>query len=414
MMQRLLVVMIVCMGLVGTTAFAAESANFKIIESSDAILVWTPWAAKWRRAGQGSVLTEGSLIQVPNGVSVSFEPLFKTGFKGLKGKAVIKIIKPVVMRLERDIFRPVELNTSFTDSLADMSKVKVKGDVPTYSDMTEAWSKSALIYSGKSWWQSIQDKFQLNKRSIEVGVQAKEIRLISPPNDVVLEKENMPSRIKIVWRHINQPKPEYQIRLWKKGEDEDEGTLLAVTELDYYTLTVSRSGIYFVQIATEDGNYQSKVHRVTVMTPLDRFFSKTSLDELRDSKEDEIKLLFPKDTMSIVSVNDPSAVQFSWQIHDNLPYEQLEKTELVLFDDDENEVYSSAMTSTHKMLWLKPGGYAWQIRLKARLSGRSEPQTILSKLNSFTISPKKQSTTSYLKRLLVEKRTGSFYLSDGL
>jgi hypothetical protein len=137
--------------------------------------------------------------------------------------------------------------------------------------MSDAWRQAAAILSPDSkldeeTLKQIVAALNKGKKIEEVGVQVEhgKIDFMSPADKQLLLTDQIPYEMRIVWQREKAPLEDlmdYDVYFWRQGEARQK---IGVSRGNRYSVSLKKTGKYFMQVKSADGLYKSKIQAIEV------------------------------------------------------------------------------------------------------------------------------------------------------
>lgn len=393
----------------GKTEAGGRLKKYRILSTVGRVTAWEPWATVWTDVNVGDELWESTLVQIHRGGTFSFELASKEALKGLQGEAIqVKLGTPIVVRLNEDITRQIDLSSYFVPNLPK-DTIKPEGSkLPLFDSIQEAWKRVAAVAAVRDLkMDSLMPS--LNNSESALALRAKHMTLITPTNGQNVLVDKVPSEIRVGWEPVPEANTTYEVRLWRV-EDMRPGPL-ALTQIDHHFVTVNREGPYFVQVTTSDGKYQSDPHQIFVSLPIaGRIKKKTTLAGLASIP---IPLLLPPDGFVYHAKSFPIQLTYEWDLSIEEDTE-FDPTFIFKVTDLAGKKLMETKVEGRRFVgkFAKPGKFKWSVSaVLSKSATDAKAREIMSEPFEFEI--KGPDAIDPIEALLFANKSGVLFLENG-
>jgi len=383
--------------------------KYRIISTVGRVTAWEPFSTAWVDVGPGSVLWESTLVQVHRGGTFSFELESKEALKGIQGEAIqVKLGTPIVVRLNEDITRQIDLGSYFIPNLPKSGKGGEDAQNPIYQSITEAWQRFAAIAAvrGLPVDGLLPD---LNNKESSLALRAKHMELISPASGATVLVQKVPTELRVSWETVPDENTTYEVRLWKL--DEPRPGPIALTQIDHHYITVPREGPFFVQVTTADGKYQSDPHQIFVSLPIaGRIEKQTVVGGLASLP---IPLELPPNGFVYQTKTFPTAITFEWDL--NIEGETEPNFKFTVTDTAGKPLVETPVAGRRFVArFARPGKFKWSVSaVIPPTEGEKKEKTISSATHTFEIRGPSAPDVDPIAEALFANKSQVVYLENG-
>jgi hypothetical protein len=393
-----------------------EDTHFQILEALGTVLLWEPYATKWREAVVGYQVSGETIIQVRANSSAQIQVLNQKGLAGIgKAELSFKVNRPTIGRLNDQYLRSINIEKMFIDKLPDVQELPEEMPGELLSELDEAWNRFAAVFSGD---EVPVKALELSARArpeedFEITVKQKKISILSPGNDSTLSSEKSPVEKYIYWQLEEQTPEEvvFDVFVWEKGRSPTDP--IGTTKESRYKMQL-QPGMYQIQVVSHDKKWGSEVHTVTVLENVGLSESADRLASERSDPEDIsiFQLKSPPDDFNIFTNKDKGRIYFSWNNDQDLKSNR--KFHFVISTDRGQRIFEKMTYDREVSVSLKPGNYRWHVQDADNIdaNGRIVP-TIRSESYIFSVN-KKKTRRNWASKVegLVNGRGGIIYLDQ--
>lgn len=246
--------------------------NFKILSVKGDVSFARPLSGEFRNARDDQIISDGSLLRVGDDSSVMLQAEDNLGREGLGiRRSRVTINVPIILRLSRESFRRIQVNPKMLSQFNSKIKKSTEEKEDVLRKMSEAWRQAAAILSPDSkldeeTLKQIVAALNKGKKIEEVGVSVEhgKIDFLSPANKQLLLTDRVPYDMKIIWQRERAPLQDimdYEVYFWRQGEARQK---IGIAKGNRYTVSVKKTGKYFMQVKSTDGLYRSKIEAIEV------------------------------------------------------------------------------------------------------------------------------------------------------
>lgn len=246
--------------------------NFKILSVKGDVSFARPLSGEFRNARNDQIISDGSLLRVGEESSVMLQAEDNLGREGLGiRRSRVTINLPIILRLSRESFRRIQVNPKMMSQFNSKIKKSTEEKEDILRKMSEAWRQAAAILSPDSkldeeTLKQIVAALNKGKKIEEVGVSVEhgKIDFLSPGDKQLLLTDRVPYEMKIIWQRENAPLQDlmdYEVYFWRQGESRQK---IGIAKGNRYSISVKKTGKYFMQVKSTDGLYKSKIEAFEV------------------------------------------------------------------------------------------------------------------------------------------------------
>jgi hypothetical protein len=246
--------------------------NFKILSVKGSVQFARPLSGEFRNARNDQIISDGSLLRVDEGSSVMLQAEDNLGREGLGiRRSRVTINVPIILRLSRESFRRIQVNPKMMSQFNSKIKKSTDEKEDVLRKMSDAWRQAAAILSPDSkldeeTLKQIVAALNKGKKIEEVGVQVEhgKIDFMSPADKQLLLTDQIPYEMRIVWQREKAPLEDlmdYDVYFWRQGEARQK---IGVSRGNRYSVSLKKTGKYFMQVKSADGLYKSKIQAIEV------------------------------------------------------------------------------------------------------------------------------------------------------
>jgi hypothetical protein len=345
---------------------------YRITDVEGAAYSWEPWSDRWERLEAGSELHEGTLVQVTDGGRIAVAvPQVAEGAEIGTGSSIVRFTAPAVVRLDEGFLRKVKLSSYFVPMLPSGADGKMETDdgpvKPMLHTLDEAWNRFIAVLAHMDVMALPPPRLPAEDKSGETEwvSKLKPVAIVTPTDKAIVVADHMPASIKVLWRKPKGTDLEYGVHFWSANEPR-KGPL-ATTKLDYYTLPITKEGRYFIQIASTDGNWQSKAHSLHIALPLTLStkpvpFSKAIGEAVNPSLKPNPR--FPVRNFVFVAKKLPAAISFQWDYAERSTAREANDTLVITDAQGRERVRKPVEGNTAALAFSGVGEYKWFVERK--------------------------------------------------
>jgi hypothetical protein len=385
-----------------TNAFCkGQDYPYTITSTSGVVLLWYPWASRWRQMTTPVAAPKDAILQVTNGATATVKLNKSTDSYGQKRVNVsMKVKSPMVVRLSHDLMRKMtfqrhELN-KLPDSLIAENAPTDLAEIPF--QLKEAWDKMLAVFTGKvgKSSQAAKDIEQMKEQDgIDLSVKVKKIIVNLPIQKQIINATTLPISVYVSWEHADFP-TDYKVKIWDTGATKKN--LSIITSSSFYNQRIYTAGEYQIQVSSRDD---------TVVSDPVTIFVKVAPKQLEVENEGNLNLdntltsTSPPDEFNIVTQSKKSKISFSW--NDTLSGTRKSLYKLSISKLDSSYKASKSLSSNGVTIALEPGDYQWHVQA-------DQSATDIRFLTVVSDDSPKKTSIALFKSLLSEHVDGIVYL----
>lgn len=423
---------------------------YQVIRVQGVVLTREPLEPVWVPVKKGMYLKEGQLIQTTEGASIALEgdgftEEFNSG--GLAGshrqetaairrKAVLKIATPMIVRVQRDLYRKVKVARYFIEDVPAMATLHRPKTSPLLS-LADAWNRVAIqVKGGRGGKSSLLKLHDREDEGVDLETKGQKIQLLSPPREALMRTARLPLELQLAWSRPTAEVKSYLIYLWKS--DAERPAPMAQTDLDYYSILIPSLGEFLVQITSLDGTWQTEAHSVRVVSSDIKNISSANRAN-QTPVSGSIRAIYPPKNLTLLTpyglnINgvedavEKMTVLFQWRLEGVV---NATEYDLVVVDANGRERIRISTNAMRQSVSLPAGEYSWWVEAPvATLTGSMQEQTSLSigsrppssearlrsesRQLSIVTGPKPGDREQWVRDRINEEKPGTIYLTDGL
>jgi len=354
--------------------------SFKVVQVRGNVTYAKPLSLEFGSVKMNQRISDGSILRVEPDSSVMFEADDNLGREGLSVKKTrITINIPIIVRLGRDSFRKIKVDPRALSQFDSKIRRNIGDAESLFRKMADAWKEAAAILNPDSSMDEEtlrQIVAALNKTGakddVSISVAHGKIDFVTPAENQVLITDKVPTDLKIQWRREGAPADDvekYDLFFWKQGEPK---TPYARSHGNKYSVSVSGTGTYYMQVQTPDGAYKSKLRAVEVKLKKEAMKDKAHYSDLgrqeaiKAALNRRIKSLSPDRNLFWYGKGDWPIFGFEWSrpeiCSENVVYE------FIVNDKNKKQVYKKTL-NTQELQWRPPQGFFGQLFWEARVIG---------------------------------------------
>lgn len=295
-----------------TPAVSNRTGPFYILEdSAGSVLVRGPLSSVWLRPEKDDRIPEGYLLQTLEGAVAKLRYVPSDGsVESFGGSLTLTIDTPIVVRLDRDILRRVNVSTNFVEKLPaiDASYRELQGE--DFS-LKSAWSKvTAAGQAGlsRAGLGSSEGRSEEGK-GVQSSVQGKKINILTPYNGQKFSAVNVPHEILIKWKEVDAKDIAYRVYFWRSSRQRPSP--VGLTHRNQFTVALPVVGKYLLQVTSEDGVWQSEVHSILLMQGIGLQF-KADVVSAPASIDLGLNIQYPSESFEVLSKGGKVVDFFRW------------------------------------------------------------------------------------------------------
>ncbi len=418
MNRRVSLLLLACFFLASVSASAPQIAasshaslkRYRILSTVGRVTAWEPFSTNWVEVTAGMELWESTLVQIHKGGTFSFELASSEALRGIQGEAIqVKLGTPIVVRLNEDITRQLDLGSYFIPNLPNSrSKLDDAAKNPIYQSITEAWQRFAAIAVSQGLpLEGLMPDLASSESAL--ALRAKRMTLLTPANGSTVLVEKVPATVRVMWEEVTDPDVTYEVRLWRL--DEPRPGPLALTQIDHHFITVPREGPYFVQVTTADGKYQSEPAQIFVSLPIaGRINKEVSVAGLASLP---IPLLLPPDGFIYQTKTFPAPIAFEWDL--NIEGETEPVFNFTVTDVNKKPLVQTKVNGRRFVArFARPGKFKWNVTaVIPPVEGEKTEKTITSVNYDFEIRGVAAPERDPIADALFSNKSQVVYLENG-
>jgi hypothetical protein len=322
----------------------------------------TVTAVDWTRVSKGTGLMIGQLIMVTKNSAITLESPSKKSKGMLSEKTQLTITQPLVARLSDRLLRDIKLDAFFLQPTQTLAvEPEGKPSERLLLRLGDAWERLSTILSRVQPSEPAPPELsELEHIGMTVGHSAKKLTVLSPEVNAFIQNSEWPAELKVVWQVPSAQKLKYHVYVWPVGTR--RGKPVAQTRYDFHTVKISKSGVYFIQIASTDGVWQSSPHAVHMSLKIESDQIAVSPDGDEDDQS-ELLSAFPSDQY-VTDLQKNELLQFAWT-RKNLTAQSKKAGNSYNFilKNEKNEIVLQQKTlGTTLNLPIETGNYFWQVQ----------------------------------------------------
>jgi hypothetical protein len=368
---KLIAVGMLCF-VVSARAHVLSQRVYKVTEVLGAAYSWEPWSDRWERLNAGTELHEGTLVQVTENGRISVAvPQVASGNKIGRGSSIVRFSAPAVVRLDENFLRKIHLSSYFVPQLPASGEMEPETDSgpikPLLHTVEEAYQRFIAVLAHMDVKALPPPRMPAEEKSGETEwvSKLKPIVIVTPSDKAIVVADHMPATVKLVWRKPPGSDLEYGVHLWDANEAR-KGPL-ATTRFEFYTLQIPKEGRYFVQVASTDGNYQSKAQSLHIALPLTLStkptpFAKAIGEAVNPSNKPNPR--FPVRDFVFVASKLPATLEFQWDYAEKASPREAKDTLVILDAQGKERVRKPVDTNNAALSFSGVGEYRWFVERK--------------------------------------------------
>jgi hypothetical protein len=348
---------------------------YQILDSAGAVLSRSPAAAKWHQIKTGDTVLEGDIVQVSVGATVSIRAVANRRVAGLQAESAIATIRtPTIFRVGADMQRKIRLSQFFLSQAPNLPKEKAKVTPGSLLFLDEAFERLSLVLNRYPAQPEVAatELAKLEKKGMDLALKSKPLRILSPKSNTIIMAYQLPIEQRIVWTPAKREAAVYKIYAWQIHDQKGEPR--AITKNTSYTLNFEKSGSYYVQVMTTDGDWQSVAHAIHVVPS--EFLSHNSKIETPTGADQPLvyEIDYPPVTFTQYTAEGKTTLDFIWRRVD--PKLKGPDT-LILTKVGGKPKRIPAMVTGIENIKLEPGVYNWYVEtIQGKRKFYSDQRTI--------------------------------------
>lgn len=250
------------------------AVSFKIVSVKGPVRYQLPLSAEWRVARKDWWVPDGAIMVIPENSKLTVEANDSLGREGVFMKSTqVTINSPMIVRLSRDSFRKVQVESELKSKVPDAKAMKaLEKFVKTRESFSDAWKSiaSAMLQqepAGDELLKLLAEAAKQAKTEEAVTVSNKvgKIKIKAPNDREIAMAEAPPVQIPLRWEreglNSDTDKSSYDVYFWRHVEAPRVYARVSGTT---YTVKAGAFGLYNAQVVSADGSYKSKVRKIRV------------------------------------------------------------------------------------------------------------------------------------------------------
>ncbi|MES2745517.1 MAG: hypothetical protein V4655_08815 [Bdellovibrionota bacterium] len=283
--------------LLSFTPFLHAQPVYEVVSKKGFVAIKGPMDTEWRPLKAKSIPI-GSLIRTDLGSRIEIS----LKMDGEKVDRKVRIIQPMITRLDEDLIRKMETRPYPLKAIWDHgpeAKKEIK-DTPLLS-FASSFFRSIVTLDKSLELPQVKDETS-EEESVQIGAKFLPIEILSPGDDAFFFLEGQ-TKIPLIW---NPPKDGLTYRIYVWQEDEVRTSPVVSQKETWYTLVLNKSGRYKLQIEDAKHQYRSEAISFTVDKSL------SSTDHSKTAESDALALEYPLARAVILGKSVERIQRFSW------------------------------------------------------------------------------------------------------
>ena len=225
------------------------------------VLIKPPGHPLWWRLKQGAIIPNGSLMQIKENSEVVIRfpqelVLERLGFR--LHDLVFK--KPAIIRVDDSLIRYMIIGRYQLSDGAIKKGFQAPPPSTNPLELDTAWNRNALVSHlnavNKEFLEKMQDRESVDQYAFSGSADWNELKILKPSPKEIYSAVTLPIKIYVYWQKIDDFS-DYEVYIWKRGSF--KANPVAITKNNFINLPMYESGVYQLQVTSEEKLYRSSI-----------------------------------------------------------------------------------------------------------------------------------------------------------